>query len=304
MASTIAGINVALVDEKIHEALKHVIPVLSAFSYQIEQADRIEGDTVKVPLATDPTVGTKTAGTFATATGELNTVTATYNRFRASAWDAVEAKMRAATLEQYWADKAAAAAYGVAKDVIDAALALVTATNYGNAEGTDKLTAKPSEFKQAKAAKLWGIATDKIKRQRKTFIMNTAFATGVFGDSSMALIYASANENYLKSGTLPRFLDLNQMHYGDMPDNSEDLGGAIFGSAAIAVAMARPSFFLQSGEGDIISRDVITDSDSGISLMHTVKASAGGTLSGEIALLSGVVKAQDAVVRLIEDDES
>lgn len=304
MASTIAGINVALVDEKIHEALKHVIPVLSAFSYKIEQDDRIVGDTVKVPLATDPDVATKTPGTFATATGALNTVTATYDRFRASAWDAVEAEMRGATLEQYWADKAAGAAYGVAKDLINAALGLVTAANYDNVEGVDKVTVAPTEFDQAEAANLWGVATDKIKRQSKTFIMNTKFATGLFSDSSLALIYASANDNYLKSGTLPRFLDLDQMHYADMPDNSEDLGGAIFGRAAIAVAIARPGFFLNGGDGDIVDRRVITDSDSGISLTYTVKASAGGSLSGEVALLSGVVKGQNAIVRLIEGEES
>jgi hypothetical protein len=33
--------------------------------------------------------------------------------------------------------------------------------------------------------------------------------------------------------------------------------------------------------------------------MYTVKADAGGTLSGEVAMLFGVAKAQDAVVRLL-----
>lgn len=89
------------------------------------------------------------------------------------------------------------------------------------------------------------------------------------------------------------------MHYEDFPSNSENLLGAVIGSGALAVAIARPGFFLQSGEGDIIDRRVITDPDSGLSCMYTSKASAGGTLSGEVALLFGVAKAQDAVVRVV-----
>lgn len=304
MASTIAGINEALVDEKIHEALKHVIPVLGAFSYVIEEDDRIIGDTTNVPLATDPTVATKTAGTLVSATGALAAATVTYNRFRGAGWDATEATMRASLLEQYWADKAAGAVYGVAKDLIDAALGLVTAANYDNVEGVDKLTVAPSDFDQASMAELWAIANNKIKRQSKTAILNTTFASAVFADSNLALIYGSAQDNYLSQGQLPRFLDLNQMHYADLPDNTEDLGGVVIGRAAIAIGIARPGFFLNSGEGDIVDRRIITDADSGISCMYTITASGGGKLNGEVALLSGIVKAQNSAVRLVAGSDS
>jgi hypothetical protein len=298
MASTISGINVALVDQKIHEALKQVLPMLKAFSYVIEQDDRIQNDTVQVPLATDPSVGTKTAGTFVAADGALSSATVTYNKFRAAGWDATESLMRGSLLAQYWADKAAGAVYGVAKDIIDTALALVTKANYNDGDG-DKLVVAPADFGQDDAALLWSKATTKIKRQAKVFMMNTPYAAQLFGNSNLALIYASAGNNFLQSGQLPQFLDLNQMHYADMPANSENLGGAIFGRAAIAVGIARPGFFLQSGEGDIVERRIITEPDSGLSAMYTVKASAGGTISGEVAALFGVAKAQDAVVRLV-----
>jgi hypothetical protein len=228
MASTISGINQALVDQKIHEALKQVLPLLSAFSYVIEQDDRITSDTVQVPLSVDPTVGDKTAGTFKTSDGSLSGATVTYNKFRAAGWDAVESTMRSSLLAQYWADKAAGAVYGVAKDIIDTALALITATNYGNTSA-DKLTVAAADFGQDDAAQLWSLATTKIKRQRKTFMMNTPYAAQLFGNSNLALIYASAGNNFLQSGQLPQFLDLNQMHYADMPSNSENLGVKDFG---------------------------------------------------------------------------
>lgn len=298
MATTITNINDALTDERIVGALKSVLPLLRAFSYVIEQEDRITSDVVRVPLATDPTVGTKTAGTFTTATGELTGVDVTYNRFRSAGWDAIESTMRASLLEQYWADKAAGAVYGVAKDAIDHVLSLITAANFGNDDG-DKSVCPVGDFDQEAAAQLWAKATEKIKRQDKVFMMNTSFAAALFGQSNLALVYASAGENFLSTGRLPRFLDLSQMHYADFPSNSQNLGGAVIGRAALALALARPSMFLVSGQGDIVERRVITDPDSGLSAMYTVKASAGGSLSGEVALLYGAAKGQDSVVRLV-----
>ena len=56
---------------------------------------------------------------------------------------------------------------------------------------------------------------------------------------------------------------------------------------------------MDEGDGDIMERRVITDPDSGISAMYTATASGGGTIAGECALLYGVAKGQDAVVRLV-----
>lgn len=298
MASTISGINEALVDKQVVEALKHMLPVLRAFSYVIEQDDRITSDTVNVPLSTDPTVGDKTAGTFKTADGALAGTTVTYNRFRAAGWDAVETTMRPSLFAQYWADKAAGAVYGCAKDVIDYALSLITIANFGDADA-DKLVVAPADFGQNDAALLWERATTKIKRQKKTFMMNTAYAGSLFGSSNLALIYASAGNNFLASGQIPQFLDLNQMHYADFPANSQNLGGAVIGSAALALAIARPSMLMGAGEGNIVERRVITEPDSGLSAMYTTKADAGGTISGEVAILYGAAKGQNSIVRLV-----
>lgn len=298
MASSISNINNAQVDQRVVEALKSILPLFSAFSYQIELDDCITSDVVRVPLAVDPTVATKTPGTFLAGTGSLTGVDVTVNTFRGAAWDATESTMRPSLLPAYWADKAAGAVYGVARDVIDTALALVTAANYGNGTN-DKLTAAPADFGQTDAADLWAKATTKIKRQQKTMLLNTAYAGSLFGNSSMALIYAQGGENFLKSGMLPQFLGLNQMHYADLPANGENLGGAVIGRAAIAVALAKPSMLMQAGDGNVVDRRVITDPDSGLSAMYTMKADAGGTISGEVCLLFGVAKAQDSIVRLV-----
>jgi hypothetical protein len=89
------------------------------------------------------------------------------------------------------------------------------------------------------------------------------------------------------------------MHYRDFPSNSENMTGAVIGRAAIAVGMARPPMLMQAGEGNIVERRIITEPDSGLSALYTVKADAGGTKSGEVALLYGAAKAQDSVVRVV-----
>jgi hypothetical protein len=298
MASTISNINQAQVDERIVEALRHVLPLFSMFSYIIEEDDRIENDVVRVPIALDPTVGNKTAGTFKAADGSLTGTNVTYDKFRAAGWDAVEATLRGSMLSNYWADKAAGAVYGVAKDVIDTALALVTATNYGNT-AADKLVVAPASFAQEDMGLLWEKAQTKIKRQEKTFLMNSSYAGALLGQSTLGLVFATAGNNFIETGKIPNLMGLNVAHYGDMPDNSENLGGAVIGKAAIAAAIARPGFFLSSGDGNIVERRIVTDSDSGLSAMYTVKADAGGTMSGEVAMLFGVAKAQDSIVRLL-----
>jgi len=299
MASTFTNINQALVDQKIVEALRHVLPLFSMFSYLIEEDDRTTNDVVRVPIALDPAVGDKTAGTFKAADGSVVGSDVTYDKFRAAGWDATESTIRASLLPAYWADKAAGAVYGVAKDVIDTALALVTAANFGDTDA-DKLVVAPASFAQEDMGLLWAKAQTKIKRQDKTFLMNSSYAGALLGQSTLGLVFATAGNNFIETGKIPSLMGMTVAHYGDMPTNSQNLGGAVIGRAALACAIARPGFFLKSGEGNIVERRVISDPDSGLSAMYTVKADAGGTLAGEVAMLFGVAKGQDSVVRLLE----
>jgi len=298
MASTISGINIAQVEARVVAALRQVLPVLRFFSLGIDKDESVVDDKVYVPIATDPTIATKTAGTLLTAGGSLAGSLVTLDTFRGAAWDAIEGKMRSDLFAQYWADKAAGAVHACAKDVIDAALALVTAANFSNAEA-DKLIAAPADFGQLDVATLWGKGVTKIKSQKRNMVLNTAYMAAAFGDGPMALAFASAGVNVLASGQIPSLLGMSMAHYDGVPTNSENLGGMVIGQAALLVALGRPSMLIQSGEGNVVDRRIITEPDSGVSAMYTVQADAGGTVTGEVALLYGVAKGQNAVVRLL-----
>lgn len=298
MASTISSINNALVDARVVPALRSLLPILNMFSYGIEQGEKIVNDVVYVPIATDPSKATKTAGTMLTASGALAGTTVKLDTFEGAAWDATEGTMRSELFSQYWADKAAGAVYVTAKSAIDTALALVTASNFGNTTN-DKVVVAAADFGQNDLASLWQKGTTKIKRQQKNVMLNTAYAASLFGNSALATIFASAGNNFISSGTIPGFIGMNVAHYQDLPSNSENLGGVVLGRAALLIALARPSMLIEAGEGNVVDRRIIQDPDSGISCMYTVKADAGGTVTGEVCLLYGVAKGQDAAVRLV-----
>jgi hypothetical protein len=291
-------VNKALVDDTVVAALKQVLPMFDAFSMRFEKDGLNSGDSVYVPLAVDPTVGTKTLGTMQTATGSITGKIITFANPTAAGWDAIEGNIGGALFEKYWADKIAGAVYGVAKAVVDAALAVVTKANYGDT-ADDKVVCAPGDFNQKRLAELWEKAeTKKLGRQR-SLGMNAAFASGLLGESGLALILATSGASFIQSGVVPPLMGMNSWAYAGFPANSEALGGAIFDKSAIAAAVAPVKMILGAGQGNIIDRFMVTEPNSGLTAMYTQTGDGGGTVSGEVAILYGVAKCNNAVVRLV-----
>jgi hypothetical protein len=303
MGSTITNINWARVDQKVGAALRYGLPARELFSMRaltLEEAQSIENDVVRVPLATDPTLAVKTLGTAATGTGSLVAVDVTLGNPKAAAWDAIEGKMSPSMFLSYWEDKIAGGMYVLAKAVLDAGLALVTASNYGNEEGTDKLTVAPADFGQSDLGLLWEYGAKKIKQRSRALMLNAAYAGQLIGNSNLMTIFAQASgTNPVETGVLPRLIGHQTAAYPDMPSNSENLGGAVFGQAAIALACAPLAPLADAGQGDIVDRRVITHAETGFSALYTMTAAGGGTIKGELNLMYGASKGQDAVVRIV-----
>lgn len=296
--STFTNINSAMVDERIVEALRSVRIGLDMVSHKVEDTEKQINNVVRVSLATDPTVGDKTAGTMGTATGSLVGVDVTLNKFRQAAWDAIEGEISPSQLPQYWADKAAGAVINLGHDVLATAFALVTAANYSNADA-DKLVSAPASFMQEDLGLLWTRASKKIKGQQKTFVMNADYAGAILSQPGLGLVFATTGDAMVKTGQIPLLMGMGVAQYNELPDNSESLGGFVIGKAAIAVAIAQPGFFLASGQGNIVDRRAITDPESGLSCTYTVTADGGGKMNGEVSILFGVAKAQNSIVRLV-----
>jgi hypothetical protein len=203
--------------------------------------------------------------------------------------------MPASLFPSFWQDKIAGGVAALGKQVVDAALALVTATNYNDVEGTDKLTMSISNFGLSDLTTLWQYGIAKIKGQRMSFGMNPAVAGAIFGESNIASAFAYNGTNYIQTGAVPQLLGMNTWMYGDFPTNTVDLASAIFGQAAI-LACTAPIDDLIGVSGEIIERRNITDPETGIACTYTMYASGAGAVTGEVQLLYGVAKGQDAIV--------
>ena len=300
MSTTITTVNSARVDETVIAALRYMLPMLKSFSFGVGAPDgTLLDDKVYVPIATDPTSGTKTPGTMKSANGTVTGQLVTVDTPIAAGWDAIEGRISGRLFENFWIDKIAGGMYSISKAVIDAALAIITKANFGDVAGTDKLVVAPADFGQADLALLWQYGATKIKQRDVSLGLNATYAGALLGDSALATVFSTGGTNFVQTGVLPRLVGMNTWCYPAFPANAENLGGAVFGRAAILVALATPQPLAAAGQGDIVERRIITDPDSGISALYTMTAGGGGLMWGEVQLYYGVAKGQDAVVRLV-----
>jgi hypothetical protein len=299
MATTVSNVNWSVVEEKVIPALRNVLPQLKSFSYAVESDQaKIQNDSIFVPVSTDPTVGDKTAGTAMTPSGALEGKQVTLSRFRGAPWAFKEGTISRKLCELAWADKIVGAVWGLGKDIVDTALALVTADNFGDEENASKLTVAIADYGQADLAKMWELAESRIKQRERSYGMNAAVAGAIFGESNIALAFANSGNNYIQTGVVPQLLGMNTWAYGAFPANSQNLASAVFGRAAILVGMAPPEPLMDAGEGDIIDQRVVRDPETGIACLVRIYGSGNGTKSGEVLMLSGVAVGQaTAIVR-------
>jgi hypothetical protein len=298
MASVYSNLNSAMVDDRIVAALRHVSIGIKTMSHIVEDREMVKDNVIRVPLAVDPTVATKTPGAIGTPTGSLTGVNVTLDQFKNATWSATEAVIPARLLAKHWSDQAAGAVHALGQTVLNTAFANVTKANYGDTSA-DKHVSVPASFMQEDLGILWEKAEEKIKGQDKTFVMNAKYAAAILSQPGLGLLFATAGNNYIQTGQIPTLMGMGVMKYTPLPHNDEHLGGVVMGQAAVAIALAPTEGFLGSGDGNIMDRRVITDPESGLSCMYTVVADGGGTMTGEVAVLFGTAKAQNSIVRLV-----
>jgi hypothetical protein len=298
MASTISTVNESLVDSKVVKALRYILPALKLFSHVFEQTGRIQNDILYVPIGTDPTAGAKTAGTIVSGTGTVAGTAVTLDTFEGAGWDCYEGQMRKDLFAEYWADKVAGGVYVVAKAVIDALTALVTAANYGDT-ADDKLAVALADMDTRNLGLLATLAAKKIRQRNRGFLVNAGHGYQLLGQSTLGTIFAFGGNNVLQSGEIPQLMGMPTLKYDALSDNSENLAGFIFGQAALLLGMAPPDPLAAGGQGNIVERRVITDPESNLSVMYTMTADGGGAIKGEVCTLFGVKKGQNAIVRLV-----
>lgn len=294
MATTFTGLSEAQIDDKIIGSIQAVLPMLSAFSTQLDHPEGlVQGNTYKVPVIGALTVGNKTAGTLVSAGGSLTAASVVASNFKGASFEAIEGTISKRVMGNWWGAQVAEATKAVAKAVVDGALGLVTSTNFA----TD-VAITPASFSIDDLAAIRAAAKGKLKDMPAAFLCNATVASRLITLQQVVLALAIAdNRNSLADGKIPGgVVGYQAYEYADMPTG---LNAAVIGQGALAVVAGAPEQLITSGEGDVAYRRIVTEPESGLSLQYTETVKSGGTVSCEIAVIYGAAKALDAAVRVV-----
>lgn len=306
MAMTISGLSEAQLDDQLIAAIQANVPLLDAFSTVLEgEGDGlVVGDSHIVPVVGALTISDKTAGTTAAANASLTGKPVTVSAFKGVSWELKEGGVNPKLAAAYMTEQAREGVAKIAQAVVDAALALVTASNYGSSAGTDKVVEALADFDLDTIAALRAAAKAKLKGQPAAAILNSAVASKVLTLSPvvMAQAVAQGKDAFAAGAALPTSLfGYRAFEYCDMPGNGENLVGAIIGKGAIAIVAGPPGQLITSGQGNVAYRRIVTDPESGLGVQYTETVDGGGKVTGEVAVCYGAAKAIDAVVRLVTE---
>lgn len=294
MATSFTGLSEAQIDDKIIGSIQAVLPMLSAFSTQLDHPEGlIQGNTYKVPVIGALTVANKTPGTLVSAGGSLGAADVVANAFRGASFEAIEGTISKRVMGNWWGAQVAEATKAVAATIVDGALGLVTAENFATAVSVD-----PAAFSADDLASIRAAAKDKLKNMSGAFLCGSTVASRLITLQQVVLALAIAdNRNAIADGKIPGgVVGYNAYEYVDMPSA---LLAAVIGQGALAVVAGAPEQLITSGEGDVAYRRIVTEPESGLSLQYTETVSGGGKVACEIAAIYGAAKALDAAVRVV-----
>ena len=297
MPTTITNLSTAELDDAIIQALHTVLPVFSAFSTRLNfERGLVLGSKIKVPVVGDLTVGNKTAGTLVSTSGSITGVDVTLDAFKGASWELAEGSIDAATAGEYWKGQIPVAVSKLAKTIVDAALANLTAANFA----TEVVVGATSTWTPATLAAIQTAADNKLLGGACNLLLGAEGANKLISLEQIVYAFAIANgANTLASGQLPTALSgMPAYKYVGMPTAGNMLG-AVISPAAIGIAAGAPSQIIRSGEGNVVERRIVEDPESGFSVQYTEAVDAGGKITGEVAAIYGSAKATDRVVRVV-----
>lgn len=294
MATSFTGLSEAMIDDKIIGSIQAVLPMLSAFSTQLDHpGGLIQGNTYKVPVIGALTVGNKTPGVLVDASGSLDGADVVADAFKGAGFEAKEGTISKRVMGKWWGAQVAEATKAVAATIVDGALGLVTAENFATAVSVD-----PAAFDIDDLANIRAAAKGKLKNMSGAFLCGPTVASRLITLQQVVLALAIAdNRNSVADGKIPGgVVGYQAYEYVDMPSA---LPAAVVGQGALAVVAGAPEQLITSGEGDVAYRRIVTEPESGLSLQYTETVSGGGKVSCEIAAIYGAAKALDAAVRVV-----
>lgn len=266
---TVAG---TLVTQRTLEFLHLVLPVLSMISTDFsDQQARFNQQVISRILAA-PTVASFDPVTGYAQTDQTATdvpVTIDQHKYVMTSFDA---NTLGSTVRRLFDEFAQPNAYAMAKDMVDAVLALITAANFANAttQGIDDFS-RGDVIDMGTALTLRGVPQGAANRSLllySTYYAKLAKDSGTVLNALTALA-AFKNPEIITEGVIPELDGFKVANVPSMPDNAEHLMGAAFSKSALVLSTRLPMDYTQILPGASFGNiTVVTNPDSGFSVMQ------------------------------------
>lgn len=238
---------------------------LRAFTTDFSSSTRQAGDAVIVPLYGNVTSTTYTeAASVMEGTGGLiSAVTVTLNSRKIAAVDLTTSQLAdsngARNLDNFQTQMASSVATMILTDILSAA----TVTNYGAPTTTASANFKLDAITAIRVA----LNSKKCPKIGRSIIIDDGVESGLFSDTNLVLALNRGGNGMINEGEVGRILGFDIYTCTAFPLNAISLIGFACGKGAMAVAFRSVGDLLPDEE--YAAKEVLTDSESGISMLYT-----------------------------------
>jgi hypothetical protein len=257
--------NDKIFGQKVLEQLTTLLLPLNAFTLDISDELKGEGDSVTVPL-----YGNVTTTTFTQATsvmegtgGLISAVTVNLSQRKIVPVDLTHQQLlesSAARPDRFSNQMAKSIAKAVLLDIMK----VITTANFGEANTTTASAnwARPMLITARQALKAAGVMPGEM-----SLVTNDLIEAALLGDDKITLALNRGDAMAIKEGMLGRLIGMDIYSSNVFPTNSISMNAFACGKDAVAVAFRRISDVLPAGEFDAMEE--FTDPETGLSLLLT-----------------------------------
>jgi len=290
-----------LITQRTLELLKYQFPALSRVTSDFSDQPASYGQTIISRYMTVPTIATYSTSTGWTTPGSNPTATdasIVINQHKGVPIRFQENQL-AGTMRRLFDEFAPAAAYCLAKDIVDALYALITAANFTNTA----IKADASAFGRSEVIDI-GTALNKrgvpMGPANRTLLVNSDYFGSLAKDTAIVTLSAYQRPEIIEQGVLPNVHGFGVVDAPNLPTTGS-LAGFGFSKSALVIASRLPNDYSSVLPGSSYgSVTTVTDPDLGLSVMQVQYVDHKlGFAESRLALMYGVgVGQQNAGQRL------
>ena len=289
-----------LVTQRVLELLKLSFPVLTAITTDFSDQQANYNQTITTRIISIPTVSTYNASSGWPQSDQTGTdVSITVNAHK-GVQITFDSNTLASTVRRLFDEFAPAAAYALAKDLVDAVYGLITAANFTASPIVSALAdfGRPTVVDLGTNLNIAGVPMGSANR---TLLLYSSYFGALAKDAAIVSLAAFQQREILTNGILPDVHGFRVVDAPNLPAGSDHVMGFAFSKSALAVATRIPNDYTSILPGASFGNvNVVTDPDIGISMLQTQFVDHSlGNANQRIAWMYGKAKGQAAAGQLL-----